>query len=620
MIAASLGYGTVGLRLLGCPSAPNWAENWSRGFVLGMGTLGWLLFWIGIMGWLASWMLWTLLILGWISLWWGRGELQLPSVSNFNLKTTLLILGLIVSVTFDFLEALAPPADADTLTYHFALPKHFLTEGRIEFVPLAAQGAIPLLIHMTYLVSLGLGGELTLTLWTFTCQLFTTLAIFGIGRRWLSSNWSLALALVFLTTPAVIFGGGSGHMEVRTALFFLIGAESVAEGVKTQKISLIVLAGLMAGFFMASKYYGLFAATGLGVVVLLQPRFFRSILIFAVVALLSGSQWYGWNWWHTGMPVFPTMFHFMGTPETPYWNEMVHQAFQKDFLGFVCVPANLPWLLWYPFAATLFPEFCFGAERTGLGPYLWLLLPGIIAGFWYFRHRWKNSTLLLMTIPAVAYYILWFLIPSNQMTRHLLPLYPLLLIGATVIVKSLKKDSGVLLLHFSVMFCILSGLCIHSLFTLNYLRFHMNGESRDEFLTRNIGYYKVVQWLNVNLSKEDRVLNPIRYLNYLIEVPYFYLNPNQQSLVEIHDKAIFSKFLRQLKEQKITHLIVSPSIEKWEFDQNNLMSKLIHSQMTHSLVSIETATYHSRTLGKPSPTSAGVIKVINDQESKSYDN
>src|SRR3546814_20281685 len=65
----------------------------------------------------------------------------------------------------DLLEALSPPADADTSAYHFALPKYFVQLGGLEFVPRAVDGAIPMLIHMPYVPVLALGGELALTLW-----------------------------------------------------------------------------------------------------------------------------------------------------------------------------------------------------------------------------------------------------------------------------------------------------------------------------------------------------------------------------------------------------------------------------------------------------------------------
>ena len=71
----------------------------------------------------------------------------------------------------DLCEGLAPPADADSLAYHFALPKQFLSAGHLQFVPRAVDGAVPLLPQMTYLVALGLGGERAMTLWTMVSYL-----------------------------------------------------------------------------------------------------------------------------------------------------------------------------------------------------------------------------------------------------------------------------------------------------------------------------------------------------------------------------------------------------------------------------------------------------------------
>ena len=36
---ACMGYGLLCLRLIRCPDAPSWAENYGRAFALGMGTL-----------------------------------------------------------------------------------------------------------------------------------------------------------------------------------------------------------------------------------------------------------------------------------------------------------------------------------------------------------------------------------------------------------------------------------------------------------------------------------------------------------------------------------------------------------------------------------------------------
>jgi hypothetical protein len=468
------------------------------------------------------------------------------------------------------------------------------------------DGAIPLLTHMTYLLAYGLGGEMSLTLWTFTTQMFLVLVLYGVSRRWLSREWSLVLVLVFETTPAVIYGGGSGHMEVRTAIFMLIGAMAIAEGTKKRSLSLVVLAGLMVGFFMGSKYFGLFAVTGIGIVILLQKNYWRTGMIFSGAVLLSGTQWYGWNWYHSGMPVFPTLFHFMGSPESLYWDETVHQAFQQSYSGFVCVPANPFWLLGYPFATTFDPESCFDSGRIGLGPFLWLLLPGILYGIWYYRLRFLHSILFRFTIPAVIYYVLWFLIPSNQMTRHLLPIYPITLLGASVIIYRLTLDGHKVWGHFlwkmSATICILMGLGIQSLFMINYVKYHLLQETRDSFYSRNISYYNVVQWVNKNLSPSDRILNPVRYLNYLFEVPYFYLKSSSQILIEDHSSANTEKIYNQLITQRITHIINSDGIA----------DILVDRGLFYDLKKFNTVVYYSRTLGVSEKSKSKIFRINNE--------
>ena len=168
LIIASMGYGFLGLRLIRCPDAPSWAENFGRAYALGVGTLGWIVFWFGITGFIQTWILLSMLLPGILSFWFLRKNFIMPSFSNFGRISGMLVMILMVTVIMDLLEALAPPADADTLAYHFALPKQFLKNGIIEFIPIAVEGAIPLLTHMTYLLALGLGGEISLTLWTFT--------------------------------------------------------------------------------------------------------------------------------------------------------------------------------------------------------------------------------------------------------------------------------------------------------------------------------------------------------------------------------------------------------------------------------------------------------------------
>ena len=127
---------------------------------------------------------------------------------------------------------------------------------------------------------------------------------------------------------------------------------------------------------------------------------------------------------------------------------------------------------------------------------------------------------------------------------------------------------------------------------------HLLQEIRDTFYSRNIGYYNVVQWVNKNLSPSDRILNPVRYLNYLFEVPYFYLKSSSQILIENHSLANTEKIYNQLITQRITHIINS----------DGMADILVDRGLFYDLIKFNTVVYYSRTLGDSKKVSCRIIK------------
>jgi hypothetical protein len=91
--------------MIGCPNASSWGEDYGRAFALGMGTLGWLVFWFGIAGMLQSWQLWCLLLPGLLSFFCLCKNLKYPSFSDFGYITVMLVMLLTVIVFMDLLEA-----------------------------------------------------------------------------------------------------------------------------------------------------------------------------------------------------------------------------------------------------------------------------------------------------------------------------------------------------------------------------------------------------------------------------------------------------------------------------------------------------------------------------------
>ena len=555
-----LGLGAAILRLFGVSESLDRGARACWSFALGAGVLGWLLFPAGVLGLFDGTALALLLAAGACGVIFLRRPSSAIVGPRFD-RVQWALLGLIgVAAAFDLLEGLSPPADGDSLAYHFQLAKRFLAAGRLEFVPRALDGAVPLLVQMTYVPALGLGGEGALTLWTFVSGWGLVALFYTVCRRHLDITWSLAATLVLVTTPAMVFGAGSGQVEARLAMFAAIAAIAAASALGTGSLRFAALAGLAAGFFMGGKYTGLFFVAATGVVLLAGRGWLVRGAVFAGAALVAGGQWYGWNWYHTGDPVFPLLFEWLDYGNGGYWDADHAALLQTAFFGEEQAVAKNPlWFLLYPFVATLAGPWQFESGRTGFGPYVLLILPLALAGLWKFRDRVARSQLAPNAVIVVVFFALWFFIGSSQRVRHLLPVLPLLLLlVSTAARKWCDGPERLRQMAAAVALTVAVQLAGHGLFGLNFARHVFAGESRDSFLRRNVPDYVAVQWINAHLRPSDRVFLTIRNLNYLIDIPIYYSHYASEALIDIRPAAYDpARFHRQLGNQGVTHLLVT---------------------------------------------------------------
>lgn len=536
-VIACIGFGMPLLRLLGVAAGLTRGEQVCWAFALGMGGLGWLVFFVGTAGVLSPGPLAAVLALGTTGLLAFRNAPVRPSRQEDGLGRVeaLLIAILAVVLAANLAQGLSPPADADTMAYHFDLPKRFLAAGRVFFVPRAMDGAVPLLIHMTYTAALGLGGEQALTLWSMASAWMCTALLFTLARRFLDRRWSLALGLAFLTTPAVIYGAGSGQVEVRNALFVLVAATSVAEALRTGRLRHAAAAGVACGFFMGGKLLGLPFALACGLVLMAQRRWLVHGLVFSAAALMVGGQWYVWTWLNSGDPIFPLLYGVVPYRDASFWTA----DHQRDFAAMIAnderaVPITLGWLLAYPFAATLAGKASFESGRTGMGPYVLLVLPFALAGLWRFRARLQSHPLLPIAAVTMLFYVEWFLLGSSQRVRSVVPVFPLLLLVVTVAAHRWSTATATLRpLAAAMALTLLLQMGGLTVFSVNYARHVLTGESRDAFLWRNTTGYTAVQWINRHLTQADRIYLILRPVNYLIDVPIFYAHFVQEARVDV---------------------------------------------------------------------------------------
>ena len=615
---ACYGFGAVGLRILRVGAAAPERERILYAFALGMGTIGWVVFFVGIGGYLNFLTLSVLLGSGVAAAAVLRPDLSFSSVRSAGGLTALLLALLVIVALLDLLEAVTPPGDTDTLAYHFTLPKHFLEAGKIEFVPRALDGATALLVQMTYVPAFGLGEETALMLWVYLSGWMAVFAVYVLARRHLNENWALVLALVFATTPAIVYGAGSGQVESRIIIFVIASILALARVPCSKDISYILLAGLLAGFFVGSKYLGFIFVAVSGLYVLWRRRRIADGFVFGMGVLFAGFQWYAWNAGHIGDPLFPMLFEWLGDSETTIWSSEHQSQLRSAFLpDYQSVPTSLFWLLAFPFKATLNGELAFESGRTGLGPIILVFLAFSIGGFWKFRDRVLGNPLFVYILIAVGFYAIWFFGGLPQRVRFLLPIYPLLLTPVAVAAYHFAKSTlSVKPLVTAISLVLLIQIGGHALYTLKSAKFVFSQETRQAFLLRTISKFEPVPWINDNLPKDAKIFLQDRHYLYYMNVPYYYAHPNLQAQVNLlPNSSDPMTFLGQLRNQKITHLLLSvvdkgPLTGVWKYSAGLIAMKCLKPMKIFSANTIRSRTLSS--LKAPS-SKIGLYQITSDR-------
>lgn len=567
MTLAAMGGGAWLLRIVGVLGEQSVLEKWTWSFALGVGVIGWSVFFFALTGNITTpWLVGICVVLSSGLMFLKPSLDNLTSVRNLICPRltwrTVLIIGIIVALGFDLLEGLAPPTDGDSLAYHFALPKLFLNLGKLAYVPRANDGAIPLLQQMTFLMALKLGSEQALTLWAMLSSWGACLVLFAILQRHVSPTFALATALIFLTTPAVVYSGGSGQVEVRNAMFVVVAAVAVADGLRTGQWRYAVLAGIAAGFYAGSKYPGLLFAFTCGVGLMFQRRWLSHGLGFTLAMIVAGGQWYAWNWWNSGDPVFPLLYSWVEYVAGFPWNDAQNAFYHSAYTGSEKILVVNPFTaLIYPFMATIMPYPYFEASTVGFGPIVLSLLPIAMLGAWWHREKILRSPILIYAGICLLGYLLWFFLGPSQRVRFYLPIYPLLLIIVTVGVARALEVTPSVRYPISIAFActlLLQG-AGHFLFSVNFMKRIALSETRDTFLTRTVGRFPAIRYVNRTLSKDDVILLPFRELVYLADVPVFYSHPIVEARIETRPNSNnYQIFWKQLNARNVTHILDTP--------------------------------------------------------------
>ncbi len=327
--------------------------------------------------------------------------------------------------------ALAPPTAGDALCYHIELPKAWLADRAITFLPDSDNSTFPLLVEMWYLWGLALDGPVATGLIHWACGILLALATVVLATPIVGRCWAWGAGAVVLLVPGVNNQMTAPLNDVAMAMLATLALAAWWRAVAAEEgRRWCILAGLAGGGALGTKYVALVFAMAVAAhaawTFARRPQSRRLILegtaVVAVIALSVGGLWYLRAAWHRGNPVYPFLseaFHQGAHPPERGTLPPSKSPLGRNPLGIVTAAWHI----------TMNPER-FGGRGHQLGIVLPLALPGLLL-----VRRLRGLGMLLAV--AGTYWVIWFLLRQN--VRFLLPIVPLLAVAAVWVWMEMRR-------------------------------------------------------------------------------------------------------------------------------------------------------------------------------------
>lgn len=407
-------------------------------------------------------------------------------------KFLLIPLALIlIFIILNFIGAMAPEKEFDALWYHLTIPKIYLFDHRVHFIPgdLFYYSAMPRLAEMLYGLTLSFDISGTLAkLLHFSFGLMWAIFSFQIFRLIFTRTLSAWLTLMMYSLLIVSHLSGTAYIDLIVCFYTAGAIWGFLQYLGTKKKPYLYLMALFLGFNLAAKIYGvmIMAVLGLFLVVRQWRSHRREIIIAAAIALIAPMVYYLNAYLATGNPIYPVL----SIRDSSFDLWIRGASTYREWLIQIW-PTKILALFWWAMVYSFAPVFG-----------LIFLLP--------LTNLRKNPLILPVLISFLAFFVLWSLHPVWE-PRYLMVVLPLMAILVGWVITEIKS------IWFKIGVAILIGWGLIYNFNLSAKNFQHPIElargkvTRAEYLQKYIGnvwynFYDIDGFFAQNLKPGQRIL------------------------------------------------------------------------------------------------------------------
>jgi hypothetical protein len=564
---SAYGYGLTVLRRL--DTAPTGQlERSTLAILVGAGILTFIVLGAGLLGALFPLVGWAIVAVGLVlTVYMLRGvragvivESLKKSSAGFRRQDPLMWgcwLFLLLSATLNLLAALAPISGTDALAYHLAIPKLWVEEGRIRYVPGVYYSTAAFGLEMLFTLAMLLGSPIAAQVLHFGFGIMGTLVVYFLASRTFSTRAGVLGATLFYAITDVNVQSSIALVDLGAAAY-LLAALLAALRWREQGGRWILIAALLAGFHAGTKMPNLAAAVTLWLALVIDVLARRELQVnarqLAVAAAVIGlvaAPWFARSWVWTGNPVYPyinSVFHGRDFSAEASDRQLAIQYYKT--IG----DRSLDRLILAPILLTVSPD----AFRSGyLGPVYLSALPFV----WLVPFSRSTRLLFLFALGSLPTW--YFLYPR---LRTLLPMVGALSGAAAAAFLGLVRLHPVArtLALASLGLWLLTSLAANGRYHLPAIPVALGLEPQDSFLRRRLAqadsqflWYDDFMTLNQMLPSNATVLL-WDTRGYYLDRTYVWANAVAQGLIPLEQQRQPAELVQALRSRGVSHVAMFP--------------------------------------------------------------
>lgn len=467
--------------------------------------------------------------------------------------------------------SLAPPFERDTLVYHLAVPKLYLKEHGIVYVPGNIYSNFPFFTEMFYVAALALGDERIAALFHFAFFILTIIVTAQLCKRLAGRRAIIFALLLMATAPVAVQTASTAYVEMSLAFYTALSLLALFGFSETGRSRWFLAMGIFAGFSVSIKYTALLYLPLFPALVVInaartrKPGLSRTsggVWLFLAAALVFGAPFYIKNFVYTGNPLYPFFYSIFGGIGWDSERAALFGQFMKSYglgrsaIDYLLLPFNIF------FRATFDP---IGEPRAvgfdgQIGPGFALSVPLAIL---LAAKKPLPPTIKVLGIFAAVYFAAWAF--TTQQIRFLIPVLPAFAALAAHFFKGAgdrsKKAAG------AVASLVLFGAAINFVpISRHYLvvkpyRPVFGFEKKDAFLGRMLPQsYESMRWANSNLPSDSKILLVwMRNYGYYLDRAYYTDAVYEAYTIEkvLAASSSADEAAKRLKAMGFTHLMIN---------------------------------------------------------------